>query len=42
MITDLRFALRSLARHPGFAVVVVLTLARRALRIDPMVALREE
>ena len=26
-MTDLRFALRSLARHPGFAVVVVLTLA---------------
>ncbi len=50
---DLRTAIRSLTRHPGFTVMAAITLtlaallaawlpARRAVRTDPITSLRAE
>jgi len=36
MLHDLRYAVRQLARSPGFSLLAVVTLGR----VDPMVALR--
>ena len=41
MIADFRFALRMLAKTPGFAFIAVLALAL-GMNVDPMVALRYE